>query len=194
MKRILAIMVLLAALTGCDSGIDDGRANNSVARIEYPTVNLPVSLRQQNWRGTLGEGSCVHASLISLFRWQGRYWMANHWRATYGNGEVADESWGRGSNNLRAKLEHEGVRFAYTVDGDVAFLEWACYTRRGCGVTINGGRHMVALVHLDSEWAGLLDNNQVNTIIWVPRDQFISEWHASNSFAVAPVYTPAPPL
>ena len=24
-----------------------------------------------------------------------------------------------------------------------------------------GGKHMIALVHLDSEWAGILDNNDI---------------------------------
>ena len=193
MKQSIAAMLLLAVLAGCD-GIEirfeelpvDNRPIPA-ARVEYPTVNLPVALRQANWRGSQGEGSCVHASMISLFRWQGRYAMADYWRRTYGNGE-----WAAG---LADKMEREGVRFAHTVGrNDVGFLEWACSTRRGCGVTVLGGRHMVNLVHLDQERAGILDNNDPQRIRWVPRRTFLAEWFNSNSWATTPVYSPAPPL
>lgn len=196
MKNIVAILLLTFTLAGCDVVIDVGGQDKGIApapRKEYPTVNLPLSLRQQNWLGNKGEGSCVHATMINLFRWQGRYWMAAHWRQTYGNGESADATWDPRSN-LADKLTREGVRFAYTTDGDEAFLRWACGTRRGCGVTVLGGRHMVALVHYDDEWAGILDNNDISQIIWVPRETFLAEWKNSNGWAVTPVYTPAPPL
>lgn len=192
MKNILLILVLL--LAGCDGGINVSGPNDAVATVELPTVNLPVSLRQENWLGNRGEGSCVHATLISLFRWQGRYWMANHWRAKYSAGEVADETWNRGSNNLRVKLEHEGIRYAYVTNGDESFLDWACSTRRGCGVTVNGGKHCVALVHFDETWACLMDNNSIDKYIWVEREIFLSEWRASRGWAFAVLYCPSPPL
>ncbi len=182
--RLLVAAFILLLCLGCDA---------PTIKKEYPTVNLPVALRQENWRGNKKEGSCVHATMVSLFRWQGRFAMANHWRATYGNGEVADDTWDA-RDNLVQKMEREGVRYAYTTAGDVAFLEWACSTRRGCGVTVMGGKHMVALVHFDAEWAGILDNNDVERITWIPRETFVAEWQNSNGWAVTPVYTPAPPL
>jgi len=104
-KRLFVIALLLVGLAGCD-GIEirfeeppvDNRRTPAVP-IEYPTVNLPRALRQANWRGNEGEGSCVHASMISLFRWQGRYATADYWRRTYGNGE-----WAAG---LADKMERE---------------------------------------------------------------------------------------
>ena len=153
---------------------------------ERPTVNIPMALRQSNWIGNQGEGSCVHATMISLFRWQGRYNTANKWRGRYGNGE-----W---PANLQAKFDANGIRYAYVTNGDVNFLEWACSTRRGCGITVDGGAHMVALVHLDDEWAGILDNNSVSKIIWIPRETLIAEWKASMGWAVVMIYTPAAPL
>lgn len=197
MKNIMAALMLsLTLLAGCEVGIDYGgpmMGNAPVAKQEFPTVNLPLSLRQQNWLGNKREGSCVHATMVMLFRWQGRYAMANHWRQTYGNGESADATWDA-RDNLAAKFDREGVRYAYTIAGDVEFLEWACDTRRGCGVTVMGGKHMVALVHFDKEWAGILDNNDIKKITWVPRDTFVAEWLNSNGWAVTPVYDPAPPL
>jgi len=153
---------------------------------EYPTVNVPLGMRQSNWLGSQGEGSCVHATMISLFRWQGRYKTADRWRQTQGNGEWPDD--------LAAKFDHEKIRYAYTINGDVRFLEWACQTRRGCGITVMGGAHMIALVHLDAKWAAILDNNNVSKYRWVPRETLIAEWKASHGWAVTPIYTPAAPL
>ena len=155
----------------------------SVAHAEYPTVNLPLPLRQKNWGG----GSCVHATLVSLLRWSGRYNMADYWRRTYGEGEY--------ESRFAQRLEANGIRFAQTVGKfDVGFLQWACDTRRGAGVTCLGGAHCIALVHLDATWAGVLDNNQVTKIRWIPREKFLKEWRDSGSWGFAVIYTPAAPL
>jgi hypothetical protein len=153
---------------------------------ELPTVNVPKPDRQRNWIGNQGFASCVHASMISLFRWQGRLKTADYWRRTYGNGERPGD--------LADKFDKHGIRYAYVTNGDVKFLEWACRTRRGCGITVTGGAHMVCLVHLDDKWAGLLDNNNVERYIWVPRETLIAEWKASYGWAVTPIYAPAAPL
>lgn len=183
--KYLAILLLLFA--GCDVRLDVAplRITSGMSQSEMPTVNVPLSLRQHNWVSRFQEGSCTHATLVNLFRWQGHLNTADSWRVRYSGGETPD--------SLQAKLTSEGIRFA-TTEGDVSFLEWACDTRRGCGVTINGGRHMVALVELNDRQAGLLDPNDPQHIIYVPRDQFLAEWHNSNRFAVAILYAPAPPL
>jgi hypothetical protein len=182
MRHVIAAALILCV--GCEAPSLDGLRPASVA--ERPAVNLPFDLRQANWVGAQGEGSCVHATMISLLRWQGRLRTAEHWRRAYGNGEDP--------GGLAAKFERERIRYAYTADGDEAFLEWACRTRRGCGITVRGGAHMVALVHLDDKWAAILDNNDVSKFNWVPRETLIAEWRASYGWAVAPVYTPAAPL
>ncbi len=201
MQRLCATLLLIAVLTGCDSTltidfgnvptIDLQQARPIYAypgyQVEMPTVNLEQAFRQENWLGPQREGSCVHAAMIMLFRWQGREDLADKWLRTYADGEWAE--------NLAAKFDAEGVRYAYTQGQfDVSFLEWACNTRRGCGVTVKGGVHMVNLVHLDAKWAALLDNNDIGEIKWVPRETFLSEWFNSDSWAVTPVYTPPPPL
>src|ERR1035437_4265876 len=102
----LALVLLLSA-----SSLAQPKIKASLA-VERPTVNLPVDARQSNWLGSGGQGSCVHATMVSLFRWQGRFAMANHWRKTYGDGE--------GPTDLAAKFDKEGVRYAYTDTGDVS--------------------------------------------------------------------------
>ena len=203
MRRLLVCLVLMLVFTGCDGlTIDMGDWNiPSVIKpvkpfhqypayqMEYPTVNLEEAFREKNWTGPGGEGSCVHASMAMLFRWQGRPDLGDLWRRTYAGGE-----WTSGTG-LAAKFDKEGVRYAYTTgEKDLSFLEWATKTRRGCGVTVKGGAHMVILIHLDAERAGILDNNFPEEIKWIPRETFLAEWYASQSWAVTPVYAPPPPL
>ena len=183
MRRVFSVLVLLASVAGCEVNQNLGM---SAPKKERPTVNVPAALRQSNWIGNQGQGSCVHASMISLFRWQYRLKTADYWRKSYGDGEYPED--------LAARFNKEGIRYAYVTNGDVRFLEWACRTRRGCGITVMGGAHMVALVHLDDKWAAILDNNSVERFIWVPRETLIAEWKASYGWAVTPIYTPAAPL
>jgi hypothetical protein len=149
---------------------------------EVPVVNLPATARQRNWGG----GSCVHASTVMCMRWQGLDELAAWWRKAYAGGENA--------SGLANKLERAGVRYAYTTTGDVSFLEWACRTRRGTGITYFSN-HYVCLVHLDAEKAMLLDNNAVGKFITLPRDEFIRRWQQQyGGWACTVVYSPAPPL
>lgn len=188
MKRLLAL-VLCLPLLGCIEAPFEPLDTYPIHRLsdEKPIVNIPPGLRQRNWLGSQREGSCVHATVIMLMRWQGRNQLAEFWRKNMGNGEWPE--------NLAAKFERHGVRFAYTSrQNDVKFLEWACRTRRGAGVTVQGGRHMVLLVHLDDKWAGILDNNNPGIIQWIPRERFLAEWKASYSWGVTIIYTPPPPM
>jgi len=181
LKRLLLVLVLLVPFAGCETTLV-----TKPVKKEMPTVNVPQADRQSNWLGSQGQGSCVWATTISLLRWQGRYHTADWIRSNYGGGEWPEDH--------AAKLDTAGVRYAYVTDGDVRFLELACRTRRGAGITVMGGAHMVALVHLDARWAGILDNNRVEKIIWVPRETLIAEWKASYGWAVSPIYAPAAPL
>lgn len=151
---------------------------------EIPTVNLPVELRQENWFGNQGQGSCVYAASVSLLRWQGQTAKARRLLA-YGNGA--------GPTSFKQVLNAEGIQFAQTRTGDEAFLELACKTRRGAAVVVDGGRHMVALVYLDHEYAGILDNNQIDRFSYIPRKVFMADWKISGGWAVAFLGPPTPP-
>lgn len=153
--------------------------------IETPIVNLPLALRQANWVYR-GEGSCAHATIVSLLRWQFRFRTAEDYKRTHGGGVYP--------STLEAALSAANIRYASTKTGDVSFLDEACRERRGAGIVVMGGRHMVALVHLDGERAGILDNNDVRSTIWIPRETLISEWQNSGGFAVCLLYAPAPLL
>jgi hypothetical protein len=173
----LVVLVMLAWLIG------------GFAHAE-PQVNPPIPLRQKNYDG----GSCSYASTITLLRWQGQYAIANYVRARCTGGTNPEV--------LAAALDECNVRYAMTVHKrDVAFLQWACDTRRGACVGVYGeggsaynARHMLNVVHMDAKWVGILDNNYTREILWIPRDKFLAHWFASGSWALVPVYSPAPPL
>lgn len=185
MFKLLLLLSLVLATAGCNVGIDlTGGPKLAVA--ERPVVNLPVALRQPNWLGPQRQGSCVWATLTSLLRWQGRYHTADYLKQRYGDGEWAER--------FAERLNAEGIRFAQTTDGDMAFIDLACKTRRGCGAVIMGGRHMIAIVHASETEIGILDPNDVNRIHYVPRDSFETEFKNSGGWAFAVLYTPAPPL
>ncbi|MHC4302100.1 MAG: hypothetical protein ACYS7Y_32965 [Planctomycetota bacterium] len=181
---IAAIWLLLIVFAGSViCGCNTYRGEYPAFEEELPVVNVSYEMRQHNY--TPG-GSCVHASLITLLRWQNRSEEAAMWRREFSGGEWA--------TSVARKLDSRGIRYAYTSEGDVEFLEWACRTRRGAGVTVRGGAHMVTLTHLDDEWAVLLDNNNISKFIWLPRQEFIDEWQASHGWAVTPIYSPHAPL
>jgi hypothetical protein len=196
MKRLFVIAVLLVTATGCDGiVIDWGGAKPLVPtparppreypkyKPRIPRINIERSLRQQNWAGREGEGSCTHATLIMILRHQGRADAAAYWRRKYGDGE--------NFQSLSAKLNAERFRWAGTQRrNDVAFLQWAVATKRGCLVTCKGGKHAILLVHLDKKYAGLVDNNNPQKTIWVSRQRFLSEWFNSNSWGVTILGTP----
>ena len=113
---------MLLVLAGCDSGVVNVRALPT-PEPEQPPANLPVQLHQRNWTGSLGQGSCVHASLVNHLRWLNRFELGERWRATYADGE-----W---DSRLRDRLDAAGIDYSYTLKADPRFLDWASATRRG---------------------------------------------------------------
>lgn len=159
-------------------------AGSAVAQ-EIPIVNVPYGLRQENWGGVEGGGSCVHVSMVTLLRWQGQPELAKWWYNTYNSGEYA--------SRMAERLNAAGVYFAEVRNGDERFLDWAIKTRRGANIVVMDGRHMLTLVHLDAKYAGILDNNDISKISWYHRADLIRVWKDSGGWAVTPYYTPAPP-
>ena len=181
--RMKRLVILLVLLTGCGSVT----TKPVVVKREVPTVNLPVALRQKNWVDSSGSGSCVHASFIVLARWHRYYKLADSWRQAYAGGEWPED--------IEDKFNNARVRFSSTRGHDnIAFLEWALRTRRGAAVFVEGGLHCVNLVYLDDNVAGILDNNDTDTIKYVSRKAFEAEWTASGSYAFVLIYTPPPPM
>jgi hypothetical protein len=153
-------------------------------------ADVPEEMRKRNWRGQTG-GSCVHASLISLLRYQGLDAMATWWQSTYDGGEYFDR--------LEARLDAANLRYASANGPEAeALLEWAMRNRLGAiiGYTDDGAMqaHALTIVDLTPEFAVLLDNNHVEQYEYVNRDEFFRIWRRSGSYLLTLVYSPPPPL
>lgn len=186
MKEFFALLVAVCLL--CMVPSDWSPANCATASSERPVVNVPFSLRQANWLGPRGEGCCCFAALCTDLQWMNQPDKAREIRVQCGDGQSP--------KSLALEMAKHNVPFAWTVgDNDVAFLEQALASRRGCLVCINGGEHMVLLVHLDDTSACLVDSNQQGVNRWWSRQRFINEWIDAGSWAVCPVEgSPLPPL
>ena len=122
-KHIFAIaIVTLVTLVGCEEPAVRVRSL-PVPAAEQPSSNLPAALHQRNWTGSLGQGSCVHASLVNHLRWLNEFELGERWRTTYSDGE-----W---DSRLRDRLDAAGIDYSYTIKADPRFLDWASNTRRG---------------------------------------------------------------
>lgn len=147
-------------------------------------ADVPHELRKANY-APYGEGSCVHASTVTLLRWQGQEKMAQWWTDTYNSGEY--------STRLIKRMSEAGLKFAYTEKGDIKFLEWATRNRLGAGIFYKPA-HAINIVDLTETHAVLLDNNQIGKYEYVSRAEFDNLWRNSyGGFAWTVVYGPAPP-
>lgn len=157
---------------------------------ETPSMNLPKSLRQENWLYA-GEGSCVHASTCSHLRWLGLYDLAAQWRRKYGGGEYA--------SGILAKYQAEGLQSAHTMDADPRFLEWVTARRSGAIIWFFPS-HCVNFVGFGRDERGqevayLLDNNRTAQFLRIPKAKFLQAWASYGGFAACAVsHLPPPPL
>lgn len=132
-------------------------------------ADIPQEWRKSNWGG----GSCVHATTISLLRWQGLFEIAAEYNSRYSGGEATAQS------PHTAKMDAMGLKYVVTNGNDSdfdEFTDWALSTRRGFGVTYPRG-HCVACigrVTLDGcDYAVILDNNHTSKLDYHPYSQWI---------------------
>lgn len=159
----------------------------SVARAQHWTdlADVPQDLRQPNWIGTAGEGSCFHASIVSALNWLGQDEMAAWWKQTYSNGEYA--------RRALERLDAAGLRYVFTQSGDIAVLEYAARNRLIVTLPYKP-YHAINLVDLTATHAVLLDNNSVGQFEYVPRAEFEQRWRQEfGGIAIVLLGTPAPP-
>lgn len=187
MIRCLAILACLLAL-GCTPEAQY-RALPRTTEVDTPIVNLPVDIRQQNWRGPGGDGSCVHASLSSMLHWQNQFELAKWWRSQYSGGEWSDQ--------LRRRLDAARIPYAYTEKANIKLLDDAHAARRGailwwkpshCCTFVGWAKGSDGKIY-----AAILDNNRTQAFEYVERNQFHSAWAQYGGFALTTLYDPPAP-
>lgn len=146
-------------------------------------ADIPPQMRQPNY-SPYGQGSCVHASTITILRYLGHFDIAEWWRNNYHSGEYA--------GRLISRLDNAGLKYAYEDNGDIRFLEWCARNRIPAGI-FYFPRHAVNIVDLNETHAVLLDNNRPADYIYIPRDEFERKWRGYGGFAWTFVYDTPPP-
>lgn len=149
-------------------------------------VDLP--LRQNNYSG----GSCVHASMVTILRWQNQMSLADRWLNMYSGGET--------SGGLIAKCKSNKLDVEYTLNGSPEFLEWCSRTNRGAVIFYYPAHCVSFLGYLTqrdnagntTEMAYILDNNSTNRFQTIEKSKFLSAWKGYGGFALTTVYSPTP--
>jgi hypothetical protein len=161
--------------------------------------DLPVSERMRNVGGRDGAGLCVFTSIQNAARYQNELRLVNFqadMRREPGGGYPAKvdtmiAKYGKGT----PYLQYEGK--------DPSILKAALATGRMPSVTYNGHdphyagtiAHMVNLIHLDANWAVVLDNNFVgeNQLVWLTPDDFYRRWRGNGGGWSVVLLSPPPP-
>jgi len=140
-------------------------------------IHLPIPLHVKNF-AVKGKGACVFTSGQMNANWHA-------YKPLYKMASKIDEGggWPAKVDDLLKRLapdlpyvQYEGV--------DPSGMEEALAEGRGVCATYGYGErydmetiyHMVFLVHLDSEWAVIIDNNFPGTWERMPRDEFLRRW------------------
>ncbi len=183
MKRILAIVALLALATGLLAF--DTRPTPDCADGTPIQLVLPAREHMQNVGGSDGSGLCVYTSVTLAAKFQNVTEM-------FGLRKFAE---GRPGGSYPEKLDADiklyaqraGVTapsYVQHTGGDDAFLDLCIATRRMPGITYAGVDdfysspilHMVNLVHLDSRHGAIQDNNRAGKWTSDTRQKILYRW------------------
>lgn len=167
-------------------------------------VDLPVDQAKRNIAAR-GLGCCVFRSLDHASRWQEvpQLFGMPEWMVQKG---IAGGGWPGKCDDLIPKISKDRgmptpayIQYEGT---DMAILKTALQSGRMPCITYNGHdgvyysgniAHMVNLVHLDDNFAGILDNNYITSILWLSPEEFKSRWcGGGNGWAVV-LLSPGPP-
>jgi len=175
--------------------------NKTEVQIDFPLVEHIENIGSH----VDGAGMCVMSSIEMAARWQNleqlrglRDWCAKQPGGGYPSkvDKQLKEYFGK-IGTSKEYIQYEG--------SDLSILKLALSTGRFPAVTY-GGRdkvrysstiaHMVALCHLDANWAGIWDNNgKPGEIIWMSPDEFKSRWlYEGSGWAFIWLAPPPPPV
>lgn len=179
-KRVIILILSILALS-----VPLILPSDPIININWDTqykgyADISPEFRVKNYSG----GSCVHASMATVLKWQHLESQADAWIKKYSGAES--------SKGLISKANANGIRVAYTLQADPTFLQWCSDTDRGA-VIFYYTDHCVTFAGYKDNVAILIDNNTTDRLTQIPKDQFLKNWKAYGGFALTPVYSPTPP-
>lgn len=170
------------------------------------TVDLPLDQRIRNIGSRVdGAGMCVMSSVEMAARWANLRHLRGlrDWCAREAGGAWPEKV----DRQLRAYAQQNNLqvpRYVNYVGASPEILEAALATGRMPAVTYSGRdnvrysrsiAHMVNLVHLDANWAAILDNNGIGEqeLIWMSRQEFLERWRDNRGSGWAVIWLAYPP-
>ncbi len=186
--RAARMLPILFSLVGC--GCENLLPIIGEEQTEQPVANPPIAMRYHNWVDRYGRGSCVIASTCNAVVWSNQTALAQFLRSSYSGGQT--------QRSIQEKLTLARVKFLATENADSSYLEYATRNRRAAIIWFFDN-HCVTFCgfgrdKLGNEVAWLLDNNQEQSFIGIPKSEFLKRWEYYGGFALVPLFTPAPPL
>lgn len=170
--------------------------------------DLPKELHVKNIAGSDGLGQCGFASATHAGRFQAfpEFYGFLEWMKRQPGG-AWPEKMDRMFEEFLGPESYRDFNYLHAFgDAAIPLMERAVNSGRMVlvtygysdryGVSID---HMVNLVHLDDEWACILDNNFPGTWEWVPRSEFVQRFHwttqgKSEGWCVIFIGHPQPPV
>ena len=181
MKVLTAMLVLaLVAITGIVAVVAGGNADSGTANPASPvadrsSVPAPIDVANpvhnyMSGRGRHQSGSCLHAAVEDLLRWDGLDQKADYWRSHFG-----------GAANLVTVVriaDGLGLRHSETSGGDEEFLDYCTANQLGAAIyweVDEPGDHAIVFCGFDGPDAVLLGTNRPVTSR-MPRTEFLARW------------------
>lgn len=204
----LAFVLLALPVRGQSPGVPVvGGKTSPDGKVEV-TIDLPASERKKNTGGIgpggpgTGAGLCVFTSIEYSARWQNEralFELQKYMTTKPGGGYPAKV-------DAILKVYSPGTQYGQHTGGDESVLDAVLKSGRIAAVTYNGHdphygadrsiAHMVALVHLDSQWACVSDNNYPGDteFVWMSRAEFLKRWRGNGGGWCVFLVRPPPPL
>lgn len=142
-------------------------------------INVPDPV--ENYLGRRGRhlyGSCFHAAMQDLLRWQGLDERADYWRRHFDGPATLDD--------IRGIADCLALRHAETEDGNEDFLEYCTQGRLGAAIgweVDEPGDHAIVFCGFDGREAVLLGVNRPETTR-MERGEFLRRWRRCGGFAI----------
>jgi len=213
---VLACLCAWTAPTSADLALFEGREfETSVPEFRGVKANapIPLSMHVMNEGGSNGAGLCVISSNVLDGVYQDVPELRDGKRSLMWR-TAKQRPGGYDSRKFAGLVRDVDMRTPYfQVEDDVEAVAAVVrhYTEQGvpCATTYNTGRrylwqwiaHMVTTIHLDDEWACVVDNNFPDAYFWMPASEWKSRvryggigWAVVLLWNRAPAGAAGPPL
>lgn len=195
---LAALLPIVPSITAQDTWHERAQVTGPVYEGVEVSIDLPDHQHVKNFGAPADQkGLCVFASMDMAARWHNiRQLVGVVQKVREGGG------WPEKVDQVIASID-PNIKYEQYEGADPAFLERGIRSGAPVCVTYGYGErygmqtiaHMVLLVHIDSRYAAIVDNNFPGNWEWMSRDEFLRRWvHPSGKgWAYYFLHSPPPP-